>query len=87
MPSKGSRENISTKEENKEALLQSDHCNETLLQVFTEHNQGKAVLEIVVRIATVTLVSYPGEKDLQVSYMLLGLCSQLCLQILYINKN
>ncbi|KAI5659953.1 hypothetical protein M9H77_28746 [Catharanthus roseus] len=65
MPSKGSRENISTKEENKEALLQSDHCNETLLQVFTEHNQGKAVLEIVVRIATVTLVSYPGEKDLQ----------------------
>lgn len=37
-----------------------------LLSFFGEHNQGKPVLDIIVRIGMTTLVAYPGEKDLQV---------------------
>jgi hypothetical protein len=39
---------------------------EVLLSFFGEHNQGKIVLDIVVRVSITTLMSYPGEKDLQV---------------------
>lgn len=37
-----------------------------LLGFFGQHNQGKFVLDIIVRISLTTLASYPGEKDLQV---------------------
>jgi len=54
-----------------EKILDSGHHHEhsskkTLLCFFGEHNQGKLVLDIIVRIAFVTLTSYTGEKDLQV---------------------
>jgi len=54
-----------------EKILDSGHHHEhsskkTLLCFFGEHNQGKLVLDIIVRIAFITLTSYPGEKDLQV---------------------
>lgn len=42
------------------------HSRKALLGFFGEHNQGKIVLDIIVRISVTTLLSYPGEKDLQV---------------------
>lgn len=36
-----------------------------LLDFFGELNQGKLVLDLIVRISMTTLISYPGEKDLQ----------------------
>lgn len=48
-----------------EPQLQSEHSRKTFRGFFGEHNQGKVVLDIVVRISMTTLVSYPGEKDLQ----------------------
>ncbi|CAH2055114.1 unnamed protein product [Thlaspi arvense] len=36
-----------------------------LFTFFNEHNQGKFVLDIIVRISLTSLMSYPGEKDLQ----------------------
>lgn len=50
-----------------EPQLQSEHSRKAFRGFFGEHNQGKVVLDIVVRISMTTLVSYPGEKDLQVS--------------------
>lgn len=44
---------------------QSSTSRKALLSFFGEHNQGKPVLDIIVRISMTTLVSYPGEKDLQ----------------------
>ncbi|XP_022719062.1 exportin-4-like isoform X4 [Durio zibethinus] len=44
---------------------QSIHSRKALLSFFGEHNQGQIVLNIIVRISTMTLMSYPGEKDLQ----------------------
>lgn len=38
-----------------------------LLNFFGERNQGRLVLDIIVRISITTLMSYPGEKDLQVA--------------------
>lgn len=65
MPPKDDQGNSSTKEEHKESQLQCENSKKMLLQVFDEHNQGKVVLDIIVHIAMATLVSYPGEKDLQ----------------------
>lgn len=53
-----------------EKLLDSGHHHDhsskkALLCFFGEHNQGKLVLDIIVRISLITLASYPGEKDLQ----------------------
>lgn len=48
-----------------ESNLQPEQTGPVFLGLFGEHNQGKHVLDIVVRIAMTTLVSYPGEKDLQ----------------------
>ncbi|KAL5768135.1 hypothetical protein ACOSQ2_014918 [Xanthoceras sorbifolium] len=45
--------------------LQSSHSRKALLGFFGENNQGKPVLDIIVSIGMTTLVSYPGEKDLQ----------------------
>ncbi|XP_011091499.1 exportin-4 isoform X1 [Sesamum indicum] len=36
-----------------------------LVSFFGENDQGKAVLDVIIRISLSTLVSYPGEKDLQ----------------------
>lgn len=71
MPPKDSQGNNSTVEEHKEAQLHLQNSKKMLFQVFGEHNQGKVVLDIIVNIAMTTLVSYPGEKDLQVSNSLL----------------
>lgn len=48
-----------------ESNLQLEEFGLVFLHLFGEHNQGKHILDIVVRIAMTTLVSYPGEKDLQ----------------------
>ncbi|XP_022746625.1 exportin-4-like isoform X2 [Durio zibethinus] len=47
---------------------QSIHSRKSLLSFFGEHNQGKIVLNIIVHISMMTLMSYPGEKDLQDSW-------------------
>ncbi|CAD5322057.1 unnamed protein product [Arabidopsis thaliana] len=45
--------------------LQSLPSRACLFTYFNEHNQGKFVLDIIVRISLTSLTSYPGEKDLQ----------------------
>ncbi|KAJ7978174.1 Exportin-4 [Quillaja saponaria] len=43
-----------------------DHYSKkALLSFFGEHNQGKLVLDIIVRLSLTTLMSYSGERDLQ----------------------
>ncbi|KAJ6761589.1 EXPORTIN 47-RELATED [Salix koriyanagi] len=44
---------------------QQQHSKKALLSFFGENYQGKFVLDIIVRISVTTLLSYPGEKDLQ----------------------
>ncbi|KAH6804809.1 exportin-4 protein [Perilla frutescens var. frutescens] len=41
------------------------HSKNALLIFYGENNQGKVVLDIIIRICSSTFVSYPGEKDLQ----------------------
>lgn len=41
------------------------NSRKVLVGFFGQHNQGKPVLDIIIRLALTTLVSYPGEKDLQ----------------------
>ncbi|KAJ8760582.1 hypothetical protein K2173_015249 [Erythroxylum novogranatense] len=48
-----------------EAQFRQLQSRKALLSFFGEHNQGKVVLDIIVRISVTTLMSYPGEKDLQ----------------------
>ncbi|XP_058213435.1 uncharacterized protein LOC131325276 isoform X13 [Rhododendron vialii] len=48
--------------------LQPQNSSKAWLTFFGEHNQGKLVLDIIVQISKATLVSYPGEKDLQVMH-------------------
>jgi len=45
---------------------QLQHSRKALFDFFSEHHQGKLVLNLIVRISMTALVSYPGEKDLQV---------------------
>ncbi|XP_028770687.1 LOW QUALITY PROTEIN: exportin-4 [Neltuma alba] len=45
--------------------LHQHSSKEALINFFGEHNQGKIVLDIIVRISLITLTSYPGEKFLQ----------------------
>ncbi|KAF6154762.1 hypothetical protein GIB67_032374 [Kingdonia uniflora] len=40
-------------------------ARKALVSFCGEHNQGKAILDTIVRISMATLSSYPGEKDLQ----------------------
>ncbi|KAG6737412.1 hypothetical protein POTOM_058932 [Populus tomentosa] len=47
---------------------QQQHSRKALLSFFGETYQGKFVLDIIVRISVTTLLSYPGEKDLQDSW-------------------
>lgn len=42
------------------------NSREALINFFGEHNQGKIVLDIMVRISLIALTAYPGEKFLQV---------------------
>ncbi|GAV82986.1 LOW QUALITY PROTEIN: JmjC domain-containing protein/JmjN domain-containing protein/zf-C5HC2 domain-containing protein/FYRN domain-containing protein/FYRC domain-containing protein/CRM1_C domain-containing protein [Cephalotus follicularis] len=49
-----------------ENQLQSRNSIKALHSFFGEYNQGKLVLDIVVRVSMTTLISYPGENDLQV---------------------
>ncbi|XP_014491561.1 exportin-4 isoform X1 [Vigna radiata var. radiata] len=79
-----------------EKILDSGHHHEhsskkTLLCFFGEHNQGKLVLDIIVRIAFITLTSYPGEKDLQglTCYQLLHSLVQqkhICIHLVTLNS-
>lgn len=45
---------------------QLQHSKKVLLDFFGELNKGKSVLDLIVRISITALISYPGEKDLQV---------------------
>lgn len=49
-----------------ESWLRSQHSRKALLMFFGQYNEGKPVLDVIVRISMMTLTSYPGEKDLQV---------------------
>lgn len=67
MPFEEIRDGYSNFGHDYEHQLQSLLSRKALLSFFGEHNQGKLVLDIIVRVAITTLVSYPGEKDLQVN--------------------
>ncbi|XP_055828191.1 uncharacterized protein LOC129896345 isoform X2 [Solanum dulcamara] len=41
------------------------HHKNVLLNFCEEDNQGKAVLDLIIHISKTTLISYPGERDLQ----------------------
>ncbi|KAK6915338.1 Exportin-1, C-terminal [Dillenia turbinata] len=64
MPSEETGESNSGSCYDNNHMVQSSVSSKAFL-IFGEHNQGKSVLDLVVHIATTTLVSYPGEKDLQ----------------------
>lgn len=76
-----------TKESNYNFSLNSEHhqlaehSKKAMLSFFGEHNQGKFVLDIIVRISITALFSYPGETDLQ------GLTCQELLHTLVRRKN
>ncbi|XP_009631652.1 uncharacterized protein [Nicotiana tomentosiformis] len=59
MPPDESKENASS--DNHKAK----HHQKVLLNFCGEDNQGKAVLDLIIRILMVALISYPGERDLQ----------------------
>ncbi|XP_027349597.1 exportin-4 isoform X2 [Abrus precatorius] len=79
-----------------EKIVDSGHHHEhsskkALLNFFGEHNQGKLVLDIIVRISLITLTSYPGEKDLQglTCYQLLHSLVQqkhICVHLVTLNS-
>lgn len=48
-------------------LLQMQQSRKALLSFSAEYTQGKNLLDIIVRVSLTTLISYAGEKDLQVS--------------------
>lgn len=61
-------------------LHESQFSREALLGFCGEHDQGKRVLDVIVRISMTTLISYPGENDLQVSAFLLSIV-HACMQV------
>lgn len=65
MPHEESKGNSLTMDNCKERQPESELSKKMLFSVFGDNDQGKFVLDVIVRIATVTLVSYPGEKNLQ----------------------
>ncbi|MED6185123.1 hypothetical protein PIB30_053962 [Stylosanthes scabra] len=81
---------------NGDKILDSGHHHEhsskkALLSFFGEHNQGKSVLDIIVRVSLVTLTSFPGEKDLQglTCYQLLHSLVQqkhICIHLVTLNS-
>ncbi|CAI9091488.1 OLC1v1026537C1 [Oldenlandia corymbosa var. corymbosa] len=69
----------STSDISKEALQESEKSKKIMLRVFGEYDKGKYILDVIVRVATTVLVSYPFEKDLQelnCSQLLHGLAKQ-----------
>ncbi|KAL3520991.1 hypothetical protein ACH5RR_019140 [Cinchona calisaya] len=65
MPHGESKENDRASDNYKECQHESELSKKMLHSIFGEHEQGKFVLDVIIRIATATLVSYPGEKKLQ----------------------
>lgn len=57
--------NLASGHEGGLSQMSSGPCK-ALLSFFGEHNQGKQVLDVIVRVALTSLVSYSGENDLQV---------------------
>ncbi|CAK9137239.1 unnamed protein product [Ilex paraguariensis] len=66
MTSEGISDNNVNSDNDHEPQLQLHQSRKALLSFAGDHNQGKAALDIIVRISMATVVSYPGEKDLQV---------------------
>ncbi|KAJ4834159.1 hypothetical protein Tsubulata_008143 [Turnera subulata] len=58
-------ESITSAHHGYELQFQKLQSRKLLLSFFGEHNQGRFVLDIIIRISVTTLVSYPGEKNLQ----------------------
>ncbi|XP_042518023.1 exportin-4 isoform X3 [Macadamia integrifolia] len=65
MPLEGGRQSNCNPGHDSDCQLESQVSKKALLSFFGEHNQGKLVLDIIVKISMTTLVSYPGEKQLQ----------------------
>ncbi|XP_043688810.1 exportin-4 isoform X3 [Telopea speciosissima] len=65
MPLEGGRQSNCNPGHDRNCQHESQLSKKALLSFFGEHNQGKLVLDIIVKISMTTLVSYPGEKQLQ----------------------
>ncbi|KAA8534673.1 hypothetical protein F0562_032190 [Nyssa sinensis] len=65
MPLEDNRDNNGSSDNIHDYQPQSQNSKTAFLCFFGEHNMGKLVLDVIVRISTMTLVSYQGEKDLQ----------------------
>ncbi|KAF8392178.1 hypothetical protein HHK36_022520 [Tetracentron sinense] len=65
MPFESRRGNNCISGPDHESQHRSQLSRKALIGFCGEHNQGKLVLDIIVRISMTTLISYPGEKDLQ----------------------
>lgn len=70
---------------------QRQHSRKALFDFFGEHNQGKFVLDLIVRISMTALISYPGEKDLQeltCRHLLHGLVRRrdICMQLVSLDS-
>ncbi|XP_059282378.1 uncharacterized protein LOC132036141 isoform X2 [Lycium ferocissimum] len=59
MPPDENKENASSDN------LKAKHHKKVLLNFCQEDNQGKAVLDLIIHISMTSLISYPGERDLQ----------------------
>ncbi|KAJ8442260.1 hypothetical protein Cgig2_005200 [Carnegiea gigantea] len=71
--------------------IQRQHSRKALFDFFGQHNQGKFVLDLIVRISMTALISYPGEKDLQeltCRHLLHGLVRRrdICMQLVSLPK-
>lgn len=66
MPLEASRGHNCTSGHEVVKLHQSQFARKALLSFCGDHDQGKQVLDVIVRISLTTLISYPGENDLQV---------------------
>lgn len=70
---------------------QLQHSRKALFDFFGEHNRGKFVLDLIVRISMTILISYPGEKDLQeltCRHLLHGLVRRrdICMQLVSLDS-
>lgn len=65
MPPEFKAYNLASGHEGGLSQMSSNPCK-ALLSFFGEHNQGKQVLDVIVRVALTSLVSYSGENYLQV---------------------
>ncbi|XP_058101583.1 uncharacterized protein LOC131245863 isoform X3 [Magnolia sinica] len=65
MPLEAGKVHNCTAENEFEQLHESHLSRKALLSFCGDHDQGKRVLDVIVRISMTTLTSYPGENDLQ----------------------